>query len=209
MTLSDIDALESDPAAAMALFAHRRASPCIPASLLIAEDGELTPAHAQAALAHVQSGTILGITAPPLKAIRNTHHRLAQLLAAGMDETRAARLCNYSPHRVSVLKSDPAFAELLTYYASKVEEEFDDFVTAASSLSLDFLGELQRRLDETPDAFKPSELLEAVRTLADRSGHGPQSSTKSTVDLRSINANMSSEDLNAKLEALLSLPRAG
>lgn len=201
LTLSDIDdALDTDPAFAMSLYATRR-TPQIPPSLLISEDFELTPTHAQAALNHLRSGAHLGVSTPDLKSIRATHHRAAQLLAAGMDRVKVARLCNYTPEYVSALQSDPAFAELLAYYASKVEEEFDDFVAAASALSMDFLGELQRRLDTNPEGFKNLEVLQAVKDLADRSGHGPSSTSK--VDVRSLTATMSSEDLNSKLAELI------
>lgn len=137
------------------------------------ESGPLDADDVRAAAEHVESGGNLGVVAQDLKAIRNTHHRLAQLLAMGMDETKAAVLCNYSVTRVSILKNDPAFAELLNYYAGQVEVEWADFVSTAKELSVDFLGHLQQQLDESPEKFTPSLTLEAIKTLADRSGNAP------------------------------------
>jgi hypothetical protein len=50
---------------------------------------------------HVQAGAALGVTTAPLKSVRHTHHKLAQLLAIGVDETDAALMCNFSTSRVS------------------------------------------------------------------------------------------------------------
>lgn len=137
------------------------------------ESWPLTAEDVAVAKAHVESGAVIGVVNPDLKALRNTHHRLAQLLAMGMDEVKAGVLCNYTASRVSILKSDPAFSELLAYYKSEVDAEFADFVTTAKELSLDFLGLLQQQLDETPEKFTPGMALEAIRTLADRSGNAP------------------------------------
>lgn len=126
-----------------------------------------------AAREYVETSGVMGVNMPDLKAMRNTHHRLAQLLAAGMDEIKAGRLCGYAHSRVSVLKADPAFAELLAYYSNQVKIEFQDFVTAASELSMDFLEHLQETLSEHPEKFTPNMTLEAIRTLADRSGNAP------------------------------------
>jgi hypothetical protein len=126
----------------------------------------------------MQSGQPLGVTAVDIKALRHTHHRLAQMLAVGVDETVAAKLCNYSISRVSILKADPAFAELLAHYSDEVKEEWADFVGTAADLSMDFLQELQKRLDENPEQFSISALNEVLKTLADRTGHAPVTKTQ-------------------------------
>lgn len=143
------------------------------ADALVLAHGELTEEHEAAAVAHISSGATLGSQAPTLKAIRHTHHRLAQLLAIGVDETKAAMLCNYSVSRVSILKSDPAFQELLAYYSKTVETQWADFVSTANGLSMDMLQELQSRLDTSPEQFTVGQLTETLKVLADRSGHAP------------------------------------
>jgi hypothetical protein len=126
----------------------------------------------------MESGQPLGVQAVDIKALRHTHHRLAQMLAVGVDETVAAKLCNYSISRVSILKSDPAFAELLAHYSEEVHEEWADFVATAANLSMDFLQELQHRLDEKPEQFSVGALNEVLKTLADRTGHAPVTKTQ-------------------------------
>lgn len=166
--------------------------PKVPPTEVIVEWGPLTEDHVREMQTHAASGGSLGYEVPQLKAIRNTHHRAAQLLAMGMDETKVARLCNYSIYRISNLKADPAFAELLAYYAAGVEEEFADFVTVAANLSMDFLGRLQEMLDESPEKFTPTHIMEAVKLLADRTGHAPVQKT------HNVNVNL---DLGTRLKA--------
>lgn len=129
---------------------------------------------------------------PSLKHIRASHHRLAQLLAVGTPQITAAALCNYSPIRVSILAGDPAFQELMAHYQGNVKESWADFVEASATLSVDMLQELQRRLDETPEGFTHTHLMEGIKLLADRSGHAPVS--------RNLNVNVNA-DLGDRLEA--------
>lgn len=147
----------------------------VPTEELVIESGPLTAEHVTIAQAHEESGARLGSgdVTYELKNLRYTHHRLAQLLAAGMDETRAGILSNYTAGRVSVLKANPAFQELLAYYASTVEQEMVDFVSTSAALGIDILQELQRRLDEKPEQFTVSHLNDLYKSLADRTGHAP------------------------------------
>lgn len=156
-----------------------------PVDELITEMGELDDTHVEAARAYFAAAVPLGIATPNIKSIRHTHHRLAQMLAIGVNEGVAAKLCNYSITRVSILKSDPAFKELLAYYADNAEDQWADFVSTAANLSMDFLQELQRQLDETPEKFTPSSVMAAIQLLADRTGHAPVS--------KSVNINVNTD----------------
>lgn len=147
--------------------------PRVPREQLVLESGPLTREHVTAALDHEASGSPMDITKPGLKSIRPNHHRLAQLLAQGMEDTKAAVLCNYSPGRVLQLKAEPAFANLIDYYRGSVAEEWQDFVSAAANLSMDFVHRLHEMLEENPAQFSPSQVLESIKTLADRSGNAP------------------------------------
>lgn len=161
---------------------------------LVVESGPLTETHLAIAKEHEASGNRLGSgdNTYELKAIRFTHHRLAQLLAAGMDETKAGLLCNYTPSRVSVLKANPAFQELLAHYAKDVEEEMIDFVSTSAALGMDVLQELQKRLDEKPEQFTVAHLNDLYKSLADRTGHAPVT--------KSVNVNIN-EGLGERLRA--------
>lgn len=132
--------------------------------------------HLQALVTHATTpGAKLGVAPQPLNAVRHTHHKLARLLALGMDESRAAYICNYDVSRVSILKSDPLFIEVLNYYSIQVEESFVDTVEVMKGLSLDALGELTSRLQSNPNSFTVPHLIELVKAMADRSGNGPTS----------------------------------
>lgn len=169
----------------------------VPLHEVIIECGPLTEEHVAAAQALIESGDPIGVQTPTIKSIRHTHHRLAQLLAGGMDEIQAAALCNYTLSRVSILKSDPAFKELLAWYSSRVDAEFADFITAASGLGLDALQELQLRLDEKPETFTNQALLELVKTTADRSGNAPIARTHNV----NVNIGMGDRIRAARLRA--------
>lgn len=189
--MADIDS------SALHTFVAIRAPRTIDENDLILASGELTQEHIEVAQKHVASGATLGTQPAPLVAIRHTHHRLAQLLATGVDETVAAKLCNYSVSRVSILKADPAFQELLSFYSSRVDEEWADFVSTAANLSMDTLGELQRRLDETPEQFSVATLIEMTKMLADRTGHAPVTKSVSV----NVNADVGTRLAEARRKA--------
>ena len=142
---------------------------------LIVEWGPLTSEDVRAAQTHVEAGSpALGVPAfNPLQKLRQNHHRMAQYLAMGMADVKVAALCNTHPNRIWILKQDPAFKELLAYYATGVQEEFSDFVSAAADLSLDMIEHLRDTLENAPERITPQVALEAIKTLADRSGHAP------------------------------------
>jgi len=169
LTEEEFDAIQARFPPAFA--GKRRAE--VPLSALVVKVEPLTAEHVAAAQQMVEEGRNLGVTTPDLKAIRHTHHRLAQLLAGGMDEMVAAKLCNYSISRVSILKGDPAFQELLAHYSNVVDDAFSDFATAAGELSVDVVHRLQQMLDEEPEKISPGTLIEMGKFLADRSGNAP------------------------------------
>lgn len=173
----------------------------IPLHTLIQSTRPLDASDIAIAIAHVESGASLGVNPPNVKALRHTHHRLAQFLAGGMDETIAAKLCNYTPNRVSILKGDPAFQELMAHYKSIVDDEFTDFISAAADLSLDMVGRLQQILDEEPEKLSPGTILEAIRTLADRSGNSPVQRTLNA----NVNVNLGDRLRSARQRANASL----
>lgn len=155
-----------------------------PLEQVIYASGPLTSEHLTVLQTHLDSGEGLNVPVPPLKVIRHTHHRLAQYLSMGMADIKAAKLCNYDPQYVARLRNDPAFADLLNFYAAEVREEFTDFVTAAADLSLDMLGQLRHVLETSPERITPRDLMEGIKLLADRTGHAPIA--------KSVNVNVNS-----------------
>lgn len=133
-----------------------------------------------------------GSKAPEIKAIRDSHHKLARLLASGCKPAEASLATGYSLSRISILLSTPAFQELLATYREGVQAEFYDFAGKMATLAASAVDELNERLEAQPEDFSTGQLLDVVKTMADRSGFGP--STKST----NVNVNV---DLAGRLEA--------
>jgi hypothetical protein len=113
-------------------------------------------------------------TAPrSLVRIHASHHSLARCLATGMKPGQAALVTGYSPSRISILQSDPAFSALVADYQAEAKSAFADLAERMNDLSLDAIEILQERLHDTPEGFTIPVLLDIVKTFADRTGHGP------------------------------------
>lgn len=130
---------------------------------------ELTPADIEQLSEH------RGSTPPAITRLRDSHHSLAMALADGLSEGLAAEVAGYSVSRVSILKADPTFVELIEHYRNeKTRPEMTDLAKRMLVLGRDSVDELQRRLEETPDSFENGDLLQIVAKTADRTGFGPQ-----------------------------------
>lgn len=120
-----------------------------------------------------------GVKPPALKALRDTHHAVARLIAEGRKGVEIGLITGMSQSRISILKGDPAFQELVSFYKTKVEEirdiAFADAQAKLAALHSDFVDELSDRLHEKPESFSNEEVLDAVIKTADRTGNGPQS----------------------------------
>jgi hypothetical protein len=110
---------------------------------------------------------------PLVKRLRDSHHAVARFVAEGRDNQEISALTGYDPARISLFKKDPAFAELVSFYKARVEEQFLDVHARMAVLSGDAVAELQNRLDENPDGFTNGQVMELVKLTADRTGLGP------------------------------------
>ncbi len=147
----------------------------IPMHEVLAEEFELTEDHLAELQAHVDGVVTLPseVHLRPLQRLHRQHHRLAQYLSMGMSHARAGILCDYHPTRISILTGDPAFQALLAHYASGVEEAHRSFVQEAADLNEDMVLHLRDILETSPEKITPQVALEAIKTLADRTGNGP------------------------------------
>lgn len=116
-----------------------------------------------------------GIETPSLLKLRTRHHHLARLLAEGLSNAECQLITGYSPARISILKNDPAFADLVEYYSEQVKEVYINVHQRLAGLGLDVLEELQQRLEEKPESFTHTELRQLMETSMDRGGYGPKS----------------------------------
>jgi hypothetical protein len=133
--------------------------------------GEVLREVTEADLALLASGR--GVSAKPLAKLRDRHHALARCLAQGMKDGEAAAVTGYDPSRISILKKDPAFAELVEHYRLVEDSTMADFMDRATSLSLSAMAEIQDRLEDDPESLPTTTLLEIAKFAADRTGHAP------------------------------------
>lgn len=122
----------------------------------------------------------MGRKTPGIKSIRQQHHFLAQVLAKpGTTNNEASAITGYCPSRISILKDDPTFQELLEYYKSMEKEAYTvataDMHKRLATLGFASMEVLMERLEESPDSFTPKDLLSAIELVADRTGHGKSS----------------------------------
>ena len=103
--------------------------------------------------------------APSVQSLRASHHQLAQVLAQGTSEGEAALITGYSLSRISVLKTDPTFSELLAHYQHNRELVFADVLERMKVLGLSSLDELQERLEQEPGAWSRRELMELAELM--------------------------------------------
>ena len=133
--------------------------------------------------------------APTIAKLRGIHHEIAQLLAKGLSETEVSAITSYSLSRISILKRDPSFKDLVAFYQKQKTEQFADVQKRLATLSLDAIGEIQERLAEKPDSISTSQLIELSKVTLDRAGYSPVAKSQN------ISVSMSAEELRELRQA--------
>ena len=136
---------------------------------------------------------------PSLKRLRDSHHALARVLASGMSVTDASRITGFDTGTIYNFNEDPAFQELLAFYAENNEVEQANLRERMLLTALDVSAEIRERLHNDPDSFSNSDMRQLLVNLADRVGHGPSSTVHQTVD---VTENLSYEDQRLLAEAI-------
>lgn len=116
---------------------------------------------------------------PILKKIRDAHHKLAMLIAAGLSGREISEQTGYSISRISILKGDPTFSQLIEFYREKkVEANIEEIASATKRMTVlheEVLEEMQDRLQTAPELINNDTLTDWFKFLSDRIGYGPQS----------------------------------
>lgn len=139
-----------------------------PDPLVISLVRELT----QADLARL--GEALPTTVPPLQKARAIHHKQAQLLAEGRSNEEVASIVGTTSARISVLRNDPTFRELLALYTDQQQTLEFESQTRIHHTLVDVLElaatELQDRLIDEPTrkALPTSEIRKIAEFAGDR-----------------------------------------
>ena len=114
-----------------------------------------------------------------IQTLKDSHHRVARAVAAGLRNDEVAKHCGISYNRVAMLKKDPAFTELVAHYRGLVTAEYvrsvDSFMEVATANMLKAAVMLSDKLDDAieKNEFLPTRDLIAIHdTGADRFGYG-------------------------------------
>ena len=118
-----------------------------------------------------------GIQPTAIKRLTDSHHALARCIAEGMSHVEASAITGYTPSRISVLLDSPLFAELVAHYRGNKNAALADLHERMLTIGLVAAEELKSRLEDEPEKIGTPTLIEALKTLADRTGHGPQTKT--------------------------------
>ena len=111
--------------------------------------------------------------------LRDSHHMIARLAAAGLRPFEIADQTGYSPTRVAQLLGSPAMEELVAKYRAKVDELFQENIDAFFSYRTKNMVAMERHIaDAIAEADESGELI-PIRTAlaysadsADRFGYG-------------------------------------
>lgn len=122
-----------------------------------------------------------------VQTFRDSHHRLARLVAAGLKTHEVASASGYSITHISILKGDPSFMELVAGYRAEVDEEFKDAVAEYYATITATRIASARLINDAVLAADPGDI--PLRTLvsvhadtADRTGFGKRSTVDVNVD---------------------------
>ena len=116
---------------------------------------------------------------PQLQQLRQSHHELARVICTGVTDLEASSITGYSPNRISILKNDPSFKELLNHYASIKETAFEqaqiDIAQRLRSIGIDTLEVLHEKIINEPEKIDVKTLGIIAELTLDRIGHGKHS----------------------------------
>lgn len=144
-------------------------------------------------LSHQDIATLEHGRAPAAKGLRDSHHRLARMIALGLRNEELLEASGYSNGRISVLKADPAFQDLIAHYRMMVNEGFteaaDEYYRTVSANRTISARRINDKLADDDEDIPLRTLLAIHSDAADRTGY-PK---------RSVAVNVS-VDFAAKLE---------
>jgi hypothetical protein len=118
-----------------------------------------------------------------LKKIRARHHEAARLMASGKNDAEIHILTGLAYSTLSILRNDPAFADLVAHYNKIADEKFETTHERLAALGTDAIEVLQERLEETPEEFDNDQLITVIKTTSDRTGYGPSSKQQVNVNV--------------------------
>lgn len=113
-------------------------------------------------LTAISQPPVVAAATPTVKHLRYSHHRLAELLAAGKHQGEISLITGYSQSYISNIKNDPAFRELVSYYAEQKEQVFLDAMSRLKLVGLDATEKLHELLESEGKTWTARELVEII-----------------------------------------------
>lgn len=133
---------------------------------------------ADADLALLASGR--GVSAKPLVRLRDRHHAIARMVAQGRETGEISAITGMCLSRISILKNDPTFAELVSHYKQMGDAAQGEFVDRATTLALTAMDNLQTMLEDEENPLSANQTAEILKLAADRVGHAPVTKVQNT-----------------------------
>lgn len=131
--------------------------------------------------------------------LKESHHYVARLVAAGLDDLAVAERTGYSGNRIYQLRHSPAFKELVAKFQKQVTEGMIEEIDEYHRLALGNMIAAERHIsdaiheaDEAGELITIQTALKISRDAADRFGYGKKNTN--------INVNV---DFAAQLEAAI------
>jgi hypothetical protein len=123
-----------------------------------------------------------GVRPSRIQKLTDMHHSIARLVAQGETNYAIALATGYSESRISILKSDPAFQELVAAKREAVAEITERYAEAIQSkmmaMGMDGLEIMHEKMLE--GELSDRDHAEATFKVLDRAGFGPMQKSQST-----------------------------
>ena len=110
----------------------------------------------------------------PLQRLSSRHRQIAKYIASGARTSDTAAKFGLSISRVSILKGDPTFQDLVRFYSGLEEDKHVGLLEVLEGLATDSVTTLIDRMEEDAEQFTTQELVIIAKMAADRSGHAPR-----------------------------------
>lgn len=114
----------------------------------------------------------LGVGTAAISKLREVHHHLARLLAEGRRPVECSAILGYSQSRISILRRDPAFAELVDYYKGNVAIAYQGVHEKLAQVGTMAVEELRDKLED--GELTAGQLIEVAKFTLDRSVAPPK-----------------------------------
>lgn len=128
-----------------------------------------------------------------IRQYRESHHRIAELIALGWELWKIRRELGISQRRLTLLMSDPAFQELVAYKSQKIQEKIDKEMdlyatTAVANMlqsELAVADAIEEHFDPDGQKISVSMLNKLSQDRADRFGYSKHQTMKVEHDFAS------------------------